>query len=261
MKSSVLRQIAREPHVIHVDDANSMFEAMTATIAAPDLKEAIDGPLRAMPVGRRYFSESGKERAWVFLDTLDIKRVLELKEKTKSLCPGNICALEGDIVAFSEYSRSLVQTLFSSFLLSLVLVGLTLTACAKARGKMGQLPAILLSSSWAPFAVLFTIWVFEIEVNFVTSIVLSVLVGLTGDNAIQYIFAGDDLDAGARAKGRATLICSLTMIGVSLLFVFAPFEPTKLLGLLLALGFALVFIGDYSLLRGLLTAKRPTKGA
>ncbi|MES2963315.1 MAG: hypothetical protein V4760_05450, partial [Bdellovibrionota bacterium] len=249
-KRRILDAITKEDAVSLVDDADSLATMMTKSIEADDLRDLVTFQLKSLPAGKRYFADSGRERAWVFLETLDINEVLRLRDLTREVCPEGQCGLEGEFMAFSEYSKSIVQTLFSSFLVSLVLVGLVLAACAYASGKMRSLPVVLISSFWAPFAILFVIWIFRIEVNFVTSVVLSVLVGLTGDNAIQYLFADDDLDEGAKRKGHASLLCSVSMIGVSLLFMFAPFEPTKLLGGLLALGFALVFIGDYSLLRG-----------
>ena len=86
---------------------------------------------------------------------------------------------------------------------------------------------------------------------------ISVLVGLTGDNFIQYLFAreGKDLAQGVGRRGVASVQVALLMGLVCLTFLVSSFAPSRTLGLLLALGLVASLVGDLWILCAL-TARR-----
>jgi len=81
-----------------------------------------------------------------------------------------------------------------------------------------------------------------------------VLVGLTGDNAIQFLVAGRGkaLHTGILKGGGAALVSGFLMALSSLIFIGSYFIPPRTFGFLLMAGFFASTLGDYWLLRALL---------
>jgi predicted RND superfamily exporter protein len=167
---------------------------------------------------------------------------------------GKLCAANGESVVYAQYANRVVSTLFESLGLSLLLVGAVLVWLAVAFGVRRALPAMILSVFFSPLVVLGLLALFQFSVNFGTGVAASVLVGLTGDNAVQYLFAsrGRRLKSGIDSRSGATVQITLLNIGASLLFLGLTPTPLKHLGILLAFGFASSLVGDLWLLRGLI---------
>jgi predicted RND superfamily exporter protein len=102
----------------------------------------------------------------------------------------------------------------------------------------------------------------KVPVNQVTCIFASILVGLAGDNVIQFLFAGQRGAAetavlnGVSRRGPASLQISLTMAAAVGLYGFSAFSAPRLLGALLCCGLFLSVAGDVWLLKALLAWPR-----
>src|SRR5206468_4109410 len=88
--------------------------------------------------------------------------------------------------------------------------------------------------------------VFRLPVTYVTSTFASILVGIAGDNTIQYLFAArrGDLDLGVKRQGAASVQVSIMMIVLSCVLFGSYFAPLRTLGVLFMVGFALSLLGD-----------------
>jgi len=119
--------------------------------------------------------------------------------------------------------------------------------------RVGGAWAVLASSFWGVAVMLTALWATRLPLSFLTCGFASVLVGLTGDNVIQYLFARADgrLDAGVRARAGASIQVSVLMALASLVFLGSAFVPSRRLGLLLAAGFVVTLAGDLWLLKAL----------
>ena len=95
--------------------------------------------------------------------------------------------------------------------------------------------------------------IFQLKVNFLTCIFASVLVGLTGDNAIQFLFGSkrSALEVGVLKRGSASILTSVLMAGASFVFLGSYFDPPKKFGVLLAGGLLASLLGDLWILKGL----------
>ncbi len=83
------------------------------------------------------------------------------------------------------------------------------------------------------------------------------MVGLAGDNAIQYLMTPDEnMEVGIESRARASIMVTLVMIMASGLFLVQILRPMKILGMLFILGFTINLIGDLFGLKGLLSTKR-----
>jgi predicted RND superfamily exporter protein len=124
-----------------------------------------------------------------------------------------------------------------------------------ATGHLRQAPILVLASFWGPAVMLTMIYLCGISINFVTCIVASTLIGLTGDNAVMFMFQGREITEGIEDKGLGSFQTAIVMALCSLTFLFSYFEPPRMLGILLAGGFICALIGDIWVLKGLLKRK------
>jgi hypothetical protein len=164
----------------------------------------------------------------------------------------------GDLVSYAEFSEVVPRTLLHSLATCLVLVGLLIWLLFRAVGLGGGLQAVL-ASAFAPAAALTAVWVAGLQVSFVTAVFASVLVGLTGDNAVQFACAarrGSIRGAIARRGGAAALV-TLVMVLCSLTFLGSAFVPPRTLGVVLAFGLLAALVGDVWILRGLREEPEP----
>ena len=154
---------------------------------------------------------------------------------------------------FLEYSDRIISTLLESFLLSLVLVALVLLWLDHRLGIRKKIP-LLIASFWGPLVMLGLIAVLKIPLGIVGSMFAAVLVGMTGDNAIQYIFAASNegLERGVRKRAGASVQLGILLSLASLSFLGLSLVPMKILGALFFFGFLATLCGDLWLLKACL---------
>ena len=92
---------------------------------------------------------------------------------------------------------------------------------------------------------------FQVPVSLMTSLFAATIVGLTGDNAIQFLFAtkNGDLQQGAKERGEASVLLSLLLAFGSLVFLAETVKPMQILGVLFFTGFLMNLAGDLWLLK------------
>lgn len=255
-KKEIIAQLQADPIVQKIENYSQALEFVTKKIEDPLTKEMVKTEFDISKFAERYISDTKSERALLYLKTTNTEKVDNLRKKVQTFCPNHECWVGGEIVAFADFSRSLIHTLFDSFFISLVLVGIVLFYLAWATGIKNYF-AVIIASFWGPAVILCLIYAFDLSINFVTCIIASTLVGLTGDNAIQFLFASKDnnLTTGIEERGPSSLYCALTMSLCSLVFLGSYFEAPKILGALLAAGFLFSLVGDVWILNGLTRKK------
>jgi hypothetical protein len=131
-----------------------------------------------------------------------------------------------------------------------VLVGTLVLGVLRAVGQRRPL-AVLGAAFWGPAFMLAVLWWFQVPVTFLTCVFASVLLGLTGDNAIQYSCAGPRgrIVDGIGLRGGASIQVAVVMGLACLTFLGSDFVHSRRLGVLLALGFFASLIGDIWILK------------
>lgn len=205
--------------------------------------------------GRRYRAVGGEERDLLLLKTTNTEKLNRFRRQLGELCPQRECWATGEFVGFADFSEALIGTLFKSLFGSILLVAAVIVLVARQRRKLALCAGLLASSLWGPAVMLALIYLCDISINFVTCVVASTLIGLTGDNAIMFLLADDDLAVGVRERAVGSIQTALVMSVCSLTFVFSYFEPPRMLGILLAVGFLASLLGDVWLLKGLTRKK------
>lgn len=179
-----------------------------------------------------------------------------ISSKIKKLCPPENCTLFGKNADFAKYSKAIIETLYKSFALSFVLNGIILFALCLYK-KQKQFFWVIYTSFWGPVTMFLCLYLLQIPLNFITCIFVSIMLGLTGDNAIQYLFHDSELkEASVEKIGVASLVTATFSIFGSLILGLSGFRFTALLGPIFALGFIINIFGDLFLLK---TAVRSPK--
>ena len=249
---TVLAELRNDPAVLQIESWEQDVAYVLQPLNNPYVHNSLKKQLEVSSLGENFISATGKHRAFIFLKTAETKILNKLSAKTKTLCPLNQCQLVGEYIAFASFSTELIRTLFESLFLSLLLVGMIILFICKAFSVKPWFK-LLLSIAWGPLFILGILMVTGGNINVVTCIVASILVGLAGDNAIQYIYAGQGLsETGVDLRSSASVITAIVMTVLSCVFLFSYFQPPRDLGGLMALGFLANLAGDVWLLKGLL---------
>lgn len=203
----------------------------------------------------RIFNTSSYTRALVFLKTNLPDDISKLHQITDTSCPTG-AAIVGQSDVYREASQVLSHTLSESFLVSLVIVLFIIFSLQKRLGN--KLYFLLpLSLMAGPLFLISIMALFDVPISPFNSMFLAILVGITGDNAIQYLFTkeGANIDSGVEENGPASIIIGLITVISSLFFLVQTLIPMKILGLLFSAGFLMSLFGDLWILKGLLKLK------
>lgn len=220
-------------------------------------------PLRAATVEQnlmqygvlKSFFGSNSIRAPVFLKETSPIALEKLNSEVKTNCTTN-ASLVGQSEVYREVSTLLSHTLTDSFVSSLILVLLIVFGLQLKLGNRDY-ATVAISILAGPFAMITLMALFDVAISPMNSLFLAVLVGITGDNAIQYLFATEtsNLDDGVAEVGTASIVIGVLMVISSLFFLLQTLIPMKTLGILFSTGFLLNLLGDLWLLKGLLRIK------
>jgi predicted RND superfamily exporter protein len=207
-------------------------------------KDLITRDLSMTPLWERYFSASGELRLPIYLSTEDLHSLRSVRDKVNDICEES-CRLAGQRVVYLEYGEKISKMMIESFAVSIFLVSLILFSLLWLENKVTYFLPLILSALMGPLAILTLLALFQIPVTIVTSIFLAVMVGLAGDNAIQFLFAGEDnLSSGIEGRARSSIIVTVLMMAGSSMFLFQSLFPLKIMGALFIFGFFINLIGD-----------------
>lgn len=243
----VYASLARLPEVSGVLNPVDVLSFVAKEAGDPIEARALETLALESPALQPWFDGQGRGSGRVFVKDIELASLTRLLDRVRTLC-GPTCKPYGSLVSYEDYSSTIIPSLFRSLSVAFLFVTLTLGWLAWRSRQLARLPQILAGSFWGPLTLLGLFFLLEMPVNFVTSIFGSVLVGITGDNGIQYLLAGREGDgsfeSGVDTNGVASFAASLAIAGIALLFCFSSFSHMRSLGALFAAGFGLSFFGD-----------------
>lgn len=256
-RRGLLQSMAALSNVSRVDDFSKVSDYLAAGLPDP-VSSMVRRELRETPAADRYASPTGEMRAFVFLKHYQSTILNQTLAGVRQLC-GNRCWPVGEGVVYAEYTTKVVDTLFESLSLSIALVSGVLLLLLRRRSWLEKI-AVLLSALWGPVLAVGLAAFTQVSINIVNCMVASILVGLTGDNAIQFVLAArrKSLSHGVTRRGPASLMVSVMTISGSAMLLLLSTVPVRVLGVLLVVGFILAYVGDVWILQGLL-ARATTK--
>jgi hypothetical protein len=212
----------------------------------------IDSLWRSSPYNHHIISENGTWRAIVYLKSYQAQDLTQFIKNISEICPKQECRAVGSLISFSEFNDKVPTTLFSSLGLSLLLISIIILFISMNLPTKEKIQAIL-SSVWGSLALLSIFIVLDIPLLFVTSMCGSLLVGLAGDNVIQFIFANKSLKKGIQDLAVPGFIVTISMILLTMVFFLSDLASLSDLGGYICLGFLLGYLGDVWILKGLMS--------
>lgn len=249
----ILTSIQKSKLIYRIENPQDLVEEWTKGLP-PLRQDLIQRELGMTPLWRRYYSNFDQVRIPLYLYEQDLHTLRALRDFVQKICHSN-CRLAGQRVVYLEYGEKISKTMIESFAVSIFLVICILGWLLKVEGKFQHFWPVTLSSLMGPLTTLTLIALFQVPVTLITSIFLAIMVGLAGDNAIQYLLAEGDLNAGIDDRARGSLMVTLVMILGSSMFILQTLLPMKILGCLFIFGFFINLLGDLWGLKGLLTKK------
>jgi predicted RND superfamily exporter protein len=254
----IINSVTQFTNVYKVEDPQELVRNWIKDF--PILKqELIKRELSYSPLWEKYYSHTGTLRVPLYLKEQDLSSMRKLRDYVTGVCAG-VCRLAGQRVVYLEYGEKISITMIESFAVSIILVIIILAYLLWVVGKLQHILPVVISSLMGPLIILTLMAIFQIQMTVITSIFLAVMVGLAGDNAIQYFMTNDeDLIKGIENRARGSIIVTLIMILASSVFLLQTLRPMKILGLLFVMGFSINLIGDLFGLKGLIREKHSRK--
>jgi predicted RND superfamily exporter protein len=251
---SILDQVKKSSLVYKIENPEDLADQWTKDL--PPLKQdLIRRELMMTPLWERYYSDAGQLRVPLYLYEQDLHSLRKLRDEVQNACKDK-CRLAGQRIVYLEYGEKISKTMIESFAVSIFLVIGILYWLLYKEGKTKHFIPVVHSSLMGPLVILALIGIFQIPVTLVTSIFLAIMVGLAGDNAIQFMLAdSDDLEKGIESRATATISITLVMMAGSALFLFQSLLPMKILGGLFVSGFFINLTGDFWGLKKLLSGR------
>ncbi len=256
VNTEIIEKLRTHPNVARIESPYEVKNFLLKNLNEGQ-KTLVEDGLKTTIQYQRFFSDK-RARAVLYLKEIEMKEMNVMRHYIlRELCPNQECALAGALVAYADFSQMVPETLLDSFLLSLVLVFLCLLGLAYYTGNINRFPALFATALWGVAVTLILMAGLQVRVNFVTCVVVSILVGMTGDNTIQYLLGSmdseeDSLENGIKERSGGSVITTFIMMMCATIFFFYYFEPPRVFGSLLIFGFLTSLAGDLWLLKGLL---------
>ena len=247
---AIIEELKKSKLIYRVEDPQELADEWTKNIS-PLRQDLIRRELSGTPLWERYYSSVGTLRIPLYLYDQDLHSLRQLRDEVVKICHED-CRLAGQRVVYLEYGEKISKTMIESFAVSIILVIGILAWLLHTQGKLRYFWPVTLSALMGPLVTLTLISLFQIPVTLITSIFLAVMVGLAGDNAIQYLLAPGNLSTGIESRARASIMVTAVMMIGSSMFILQTLLPMKILGVLFVFGFFINLVGDFWGLKGLL---------
>ncbi len=251
---TTLQKIAKIPSVSGYENPYDL-KNYYLTPETFDYHSQIASEVQSSSIFKQYISVNNQLRSQIFISDANASNIKTIDHEVKNICQGAGCELVGGLLSYYEFTQEMPATLTESFTTSIILVSLVVWATALYVRQGRHIWILLFSSYWGVFLMLIMIVALDIPINFLTCIFASVLIGITGDNAIQYLWSSRKigLEHGIHDKSGGSVQTALIMSFTSLLFLASYFAPSRVFGVLLFTGLMASLAGDLWILRGLMS--------
>lgn len=203
---------------------------------------------------KRLVSDDRIARMIVYVQNPEMMSISQVQKQIESsVCTTDSlesCMVSGTAIAYAEFGGRILTTLMGSLSISLILVSLIIFLFRTVDFKTTLF--LIISSAWGPLTLLIFFAFFKIPIFYVTSICASLLVGLAGDNAIQFMYFSKKMNQSIDFLQDASLKIIIGMMFLCSTLFLAPFTSLVQLGGIFILSFILLYIGDVIVLKALL---------
>lgn len=243
-------KISKYKFVKHIESGILALDELNKNIPE-DVKPLVKIEWGADESYQRYEDKTGRRRILVYIDSLEVNGVGSAVNTLRDFCKTEQCQVTSGLVKHLDLLSLIPKTLYESFFVSIIHVSIVIVWICLAVNANKQIIPIILSSFWGPALMFLVVIVFQIPLNFLTSVFASILVGLAGDNAINFLLVDKNkgISKGLNELAGGATVCLAIMSLSALLFLFSYFSPPKTFGLLMFFGLIATLFGDVWILR------------
>lgn len=260
LQSEINRVLSTHPDVVTFESPTLVQDYLVQNVSER-YKESLIRQWVSSDFSRRLISENNLSRHIVYINKTGVEEINSLNaDLTRDICKTQdlkTCITAGNAISYAEFGSRILKTLLDSLVISLVLVAFIIFIFRTTNLKTTFY--LILTSIWGPLALIIIFGIFKIPIFYVTSICASLLVGLAGDNAIQFMYFSKKLSHSVNFLQEASLKISLGMILLCCIFFLAPFDPLISLGAIFILSFVLLYIGDVLILKAFIDGTNKSK--
>jgi predicted RND superfamily exporter protein len=244
----IISKISQDPSVSKIYselDLNSYINQQPSF-----LTKLISEDFKRTDFGKLFFGIEAK-RAIVYVNSFDTKDIPRIVQRMEKICKDN-CEISSEIIVSKDYALGILKTLYDSALFGFLSIIILISWLVLCTNKKYFIP-IIISTLWASFILLILVIIFQFKINVVTCVALSVLIGLAGDNAIQFLLLQEKtLRHSIDDVGEASTENLFLLLLLSSTLFLSYFQTPKTLAFLMMIGIILMLIGDLWVLKGLI---------
>lgn len=255
-----LNEIKRLPHVTKIEDHENFLQLGVSNIPSQS-QNYFKEMLEISGTFNRYLSKDNQYiRKFVYLNTTDSILVNTIKEKIQTICKQK-CILTGKAVFHAYFSKLVNHTFKYSFFICFFSISLFIFIMSKIIKSPFSL-ILIYSSLWGIIVFIGFVSFSLGGVSFVTSVFSACLLGLAGDNAIQFLWASrknpKDILISLNQRKTAAIKVTIVMIACISIFLLSTFLQIKILGVLFMIGSLMLLFGDLWILEFMVNQRETT---
>lgn len=255
IQKNYLNEIEKIPNVKLIE---SIFDIKNYFVSFDQFgyEKAISNYIDTHPLNSRYRGDLLSYRHIVYFQDSEFSILKKTIHEIRSICQEK-CLLVGEVISYNEFMDKIPLGLLKSLGGSLLLVALVLFILATYFKHHSPL-MFTLGSLWGPSVLIILMWFLNIQINFLSCVFICMMVGLTGDNGIQFLFAErrEGRDKGIEYHEICALQSGFILSFSCLFFMLSYFAPPREFGPLMCLGFLLSLFGDIWLTKNLTLTKK-----
>ncbi|GAB4015400.1 MAG: hypothetical protein Fur0010_14370 [Bdellovibrio sp.] len=251
---NIIEKIKKLPNIAKIE---SIFEVENYFIG-PDpyqYAKAIKQNLEQHALSDRYRGKLLSYRHIIYFKDSEFLAMKKSINDINQLCHGD-CQLIGEVVSYTEFMDKVPLGLIKSLGGSLLLVAFVLLIIAYIFKHQSPI-LFVLGSLWGSSVLIILMWLANLQINFLSCVFICMMVGLTGDNGVQFLFAEkrEGHGKGINYHQACALEVGLIMALSCLFFLFSYFAPPREFGPLMCLGFLFSVFGDIWITKSLTQTK------
>lgn len=249
-KSEILENIKTQPNIAKTISRGSIQNFLVESLDESK-KNLVLSESEGAGIYDSFVSAKSQERVILYVKNTSTEPMMEMLNFIKEKCKGS-CFATSESAAHAEFSEKVPEAFLDGFSSSMLIVSCLLLALVRFL-TVAPRPyfSVLASSMWGPFVIITMFWIFDTKINFMACLFTNVLVGLTGDNAIQFLFTSrkERLNSGLSRRGGGSLLISLIIFMSCFVFLGSYFNSPKIYGMFLAFGILAATFGDVWILK------------
>jgi predicted RND superfamily exporter protein len=247
-QEKIINKIQKIENIKYIENQDQLNRFITTGIPEK-YKEAVKNDFRGSKLNKRYESEYYKQRHILYFKSSQFNTLKQTKYEIENICQEN-CKIIGEIISYTEFADKIPLGFMKSLGLSLLTVAIFIIILAL-RFRFPRPILFSLASLWGPSILLILIWIFQIKINFLSCVFVTMMVGLTGDNAIQFIYAQRKGHDGIHYHQKCAFQMGILLCLSCLFFLLSYFNPPREFGPIMAIGFLFSIFGDICLAKTL----------